>query len=109
MANVKPFGRKADKVTDKQTDKQTRQKLYAHDLSMSEHIILVPQNQLLSPLYKKRFENIVENGENDSNQHFLLFPQCFLPFPKQISIFQSHLFCCLHVLSIWTSPKCVVG
>ena len=26
-------------------------------------------------------------GENAGNQHFLLFPQCFLPFPKEISIF----------------------
>ena len=30
-------------------------------------------------------------GENAGNQHFLLFPQCFLPFPEQVSIFQSHL------------------
>ena len=32
-------------------------------------------------------ENIVGKGKNAGNQHFLLFPQCFLPFPKQISIF----------------------
>ena len=32
-------------------------------------------------LDKSPFENIVEKGEeNASNQHFLLFPQCFLPF-----------------------------
>ena len=24
--------------------------------------------------------------ENADNQHFLLFPQCFLPFKKQISV-----------------------
>ena len=29
---------------------------------------------------------------NASNQHFLLFSQCFLPFPKQISCFWSHSF-----------------
>ena len=34
-----------------------------------------------------RSENIVGKGENAGDQHFLLFPQCFLPFPKQISIF----------------------
>ena len=28
-------------------------------------------------------ENIVEKGENAGYQHFLLFPQCFLRFPKQ--------------------------
>ena len=50
-------------------------------------------------------ENIVEKGENAGNQHFLLFPQCFLSFQKQISVFQSHLFCSLQTLSIWTSPK----
>ena len=27
---------------------------------------------------KKPFENIVGKGENAGNQHFLLFPQCFL-------------------------------
>ena len=44
-------------------------------------------------------------GENVCNQHFLLCPQCFLPVPKQISNFQSHLFCRLQMLSIWTSLK----
>ena len=39
----------------------------------------------------KPFKNIVEKGENAGNQHFLLFPQCFLPVPKQISIFQSFI------------------
>ena len=29
---------------------------------------------------KEAFENIVGKGENAGNQHFLLFPQCFLPF-----------------------------
>ena len=56
-------------------------------------------------LYKKPFENIVGKGENAGNQHCLLFPQCFLPFPKQSSIFQSHLFCRLQILSNWTSLK----
>ena len=31
--------------------------------------------------------NISQKGEKARNQHFLLFPKCFLPFPKQISIF----------------------
>ena len=47
---------------------------------------------------KKPVENIVGKG-------FLLFPQCFLPFPQQISMFQSHLFYSLQMLSIWTSLK----
>ena len=31
-------------------------------------------------------------NENAGNQYFLFFPQCFSPFPKQISVFESHLF-----------------
>ena len=56
-------------------------------------------------LRKKPLENIEGKGENAGDQHFLLFPQCFLLFTKQISNFQSLLFCCLQMLSIWTSPK----
>ena len=44
-------------------------------------------------LYRKALENIVGKGENTGNQHFLLFQLCFQLFTKQISIFQSHLFC----------------
>ena len=54
-------------------------------------------------LGKKPFENIVGIEENAGNQHFLLFPNCFLPFPIQISIFQPNSICCLQILSIWTS------
>ena len=61
-------------------------------------------------LFKKPFENIVGKGENAGNQHFLRFPPCFLLFPRQILIFQSHLFCRLQMLPIWTSLEfcCVV-
>ena len=52
------------------------------------------------------FENIVGKGENAGNQHFLFFPH-FLPFPKQILIFNSQLFCCLQILSIRSSLKIV--
>ena len=50
------------------------------------------QSRLLTTLRKKPFKNIVGKGENAGNQHFHLFPQCFLPFPKQM-------------LSIWTSLR----
>ena len=56
-------------------------------------------------LKKKSFENIVGKGENGSNQHFALFPQCFLPIPKGFSVFKLHLFCHLQMLSVWTSLK----
>ena len=44
-------------------------------------------------------KSIVGKGENACYQHFLLFPQCFLPFPRQISNFQSLLFCRLKNVS----------
>ena len=37
-----------------------------------------------NPEKKKAFENKVGKGENAGKQHFLLFPQCFLLFQKQI-------------------------
>ena len=54
--------------------------------------------RLLTALRKKAFENIVRKGENADNQHFLLFPQCFLHFPKEFSILWSHLFLGLQML-----------
>ena len=30
-------------------------------------------------------ENIVGKGENAANQHFLLFPQCFLPYEDKFN------------------------
>ena len=42
---------------------------------------------------KKPFENIEGKEENASNQHFLLFPQCFLCNPRQILPFWSPLIC----------------
>ena len=45
-----------------------------------ELLLFTTQSRLLTPLYGKPFENIVGKGENAGNQHFLLFPHCFLPF-----------------------------
>ena len=61
--------------------------------------------RFLTTLKRKPFENIEGEGENAGNQHFLLFPQCFLIIPKRISDFKLHLFCCLQMLSIWTGLK----
>ena len=55
-------------------------------------------------LNKKTFENIVGKSGNAGNQHFLPFPH-FLPFLSLISIFESHLFCSVQMLSIWTGLK----
>ena len=54
--------------------------------------------KLLTPQEKKAFENIEEKGEIAGNQHFLLFPQCFLLFPTVISISASRLFYRLQML-----------
>ena len=53
-------------------------------------VYITTQSWLLAS--QKPFENIVGKGENAGNQHFLLFPQSFLPFPKQISFLQLHVF-----------------
>ena len=39
---------------------------------------------------EKPYENIVGKGENAGNQHFLLFPQCLLFYPKKIAPFEPH-------------------
>ena len=54
-------------------------------------------------LKQRVFENIVGEGENAGYQHFLLFLQQFLPFPKANLILRPYLFCCLQMLSIWSS------
>ena len=33
----------------------------------------------------------VEKVENAGNDHFLCFQQCFIPFPKQIQLFEPHI------------------
>ena len=37
-------------------------------------------------LWKRTLENTVGKGENAGNQHFLLFPQCFLLYQRAIVI-----------------------
>ena len=48
--------------------------------------LFTAESRLLMTLKKKPFDNIVGKGENAGKQRFLLFPLCFLPFQKQISI-----------------------
>ena len=38
---------------------------------------------IFDTLKEKSLGNIVGKGENAGNQHFLLFPQCFLPYKRQ--------------------------
>ena len=46
---------------------------------------------------KEHFENIIEKGENADDQHFLLFPQCFEPYPSQIHSLDPYLKFCLQI------------
>ena len=78
-----------------------------HQSSESESVKrLTAQSRFLTTLKKKPSEKHCGKKEkNAGNQHFLIFPQCFLPFSKQISIFYAHLFCRLQMLTIGTSLK----
>ena len=44
------------------------------------NLTLYQTNPTLNDPEKEGFENIMGKRENAGNQHFLLFPQCFLPF-----------------------------
>ena len=54
---------------------------------------------------KEAFENMEGKAENAGDQHFLLFPRCFLLIPRRISVPNLHLFCRVQMLPIWTSLK----
>ena len=57
----------------------------------SVSLLSQPYHTVLSEMTfrEKPFENIVGKGENAGNQHFLLFPKCFLPYENQIIIIQA--------------------
>ena len=56
--------------------KHLQMNLYIHVIQL-----FTTQSRLLTTLKRKAYENIVGKGENAGNQHFLLFPQCFLLIP----------------------------
>ena len=58
-------------------------------------------------LNKEAFSKIVKE-EKAGKQLFLLFPQHFLPFPIEFSIFQSYLLCHLYLFSFWISLKIIM-
>ena len=41
-------------------------------------------------------EKTVGKGENTGNQHFLLFPQCFLLYQREKSFYQFKIVICKH-------------
>ena len=45
------------------------------------YFLTIPRNpDFKQPWRRQLLRNIVGKGENAGNQHFLLFPQCFLPY-----------------------------
>ena len=48
-------------------------------------LTLPKQSVVFTELQKKAFENIVGEGENVGNQHFSLFPPCFLPIKNRMN------------------------
>ena len=55
------------------------------ELCGKEFQLFTTQSRLLTTPRKKPAKIIVGKEENAGNQHFLLFPQCFLPFQKHTS------------------------
>ena len=61
-----------------------------HQINLERYFNPAPHNPNFERTLKRRFlKTLWETEKNNAgNQHFLLFPQCFQPFPKQISSFQ---------------------
>ena len=78
-------------------------------------LIFTTQSRLSTTLRKRALENSVGKGENAGNQHFLLFPQCFLLYQKEklidwsftplLTVFQSYHGDSSHYSCLsWVSP-----
>ena len=75
------------------------------ELSFGKGLTLYHTVRTFDDPEKEVFWKNCGKGENAGDQHFLLFPQCYLPISKRISVFQLFLFCRLQMHSIWTSIK----
>ena len=74
-----------------------RSQYHSHELFTRYHII-----PTFYDIDKAAFEYIVGKGENAVKQHFLLFPQCFIPYQRQKLSFQQNKIYRLQMLSTWT-------
>ena len=54
--------------------------------NMNYPFTMLKQSLALANLAEKPFGNIVGKEENAGNQHFLLNPQCFLLYQRQIPV-----------------------
>ena len=76
---------------------------YGHDHTVKK--LFTTRSRLLMTLGKKHFKKIVGKEENAGNQHFHLFPQCFLPYQEHKLSFELLLKCRMQMLSNWTGLK----
>ena len=58
---------------------------------ISKYKLISKYSPIFNDPYGKAFENIVRKEKSAGYQHFLHFPQYFLPLLKEISNFQSHI------------------
>ena len=65
----------------------------SHRNVIKRGLTLYHKSLRLKTLKGSLLKNIVGKGENAGNQHFLLFPQCFLAIPKRFSVVKVDLFC----------------
>ena len=59
------------------------------------------QSGVLMTLMEDPVKNIMGKGENAGNRSFLIFPQCFLPYSRQVVLFDNHLNCQLLFANAW--------
>ena len=72
-------------------------RVFSHHLQFSPYNF--KKSNVLTKLGTKSIEIMVEKEENDVNQHFLLFPQCFFPYQGQVFLFEQYLICHRHMYS----------
>ena len=60
-------------------------------------------------LEKKALENTVGKGENAGNQHFLLFPQCFLLYQREILMLATFNFLSANAFNLVKSKILLFG
>ena len=64
-------------------------------VSCERFYFITTQSRLLTTLPKEPFQIIVGKGEIAGDQHFLLFPQCVLPYQRQnLLLIHMHFFFC---------------
>ena len=76
---------------------------YQHELK-----IFIKQSRLLRTLKKKAFENVGKE-ENAGNQLFLLFPQCFLPYLREIIIPATFILSSTNAFNLYQSKFFLFG